>query len=186
MIKSSCESNCFTPSLREPRHGISKAPGRIALLAILFFGNVLSVGCGGGSSGTGETGVGGVRASEGQIVDSSCIPVSDVDLPSLGLGTTQDVSGDDGAFTLDSNTPQRVPAPPGAASPELDGSQPSCIVIVYENGTVISSNVYPLADLPECSIEGLEGVVPAEDLPSCGDRKNVADGDGPFSEGFSG
>lgn len=171
MIKNSSESNDFTPTLPKPSRGISKAPGRIALLAVLVLGSVFSVGCGGGSSGTGETGVGGIRASEGQIVDSSCTPVSDVDLPSLGLGATQDVSSDDGSFTLDPDAPQELPAPPGAALPELDGSRSNCIVIVYDNGTVVSTNVYPLSELPECSIEGLVGAVPADDLPSCGDRQ---------------
>jgi hypothetical protein len=140
-------------------------------LAVVVLSAFVIIGCGGGSSGTGENDVSGIGASEGQIVDASCKPVSGVDLSSLGLGTAQDVSGDDGSFTLDPKTPQQVPAPPGVSSPELDRSQANCIVIVYENGRVVSSNVYPLADIPECSIEGLPGSVTDEDLPLCGDRQ---------------
>jgi hypothetical protein len=159
MMQSKFESNTLT------------APGRISLLTIVFFGAVVLAGCGGGSSGTGETGVEGLRPSEGQIIDPSCSPVSNVDLPSLGLGTYQDVSGEDGSFTLDPDAPQQVPAPPGAASPELDRSQANCIVIVYDNGSVVSTNVYPLANLPECSVEGLQGAVPNEELPPCSDGR---------------
>jgi hypothetical protein len=170
MSRSSFELNRFIPLLRRPRHESSRATGRIAFLTMVVFGSVLSVGCGGGSSGTGETGVEKTPASEGQIVDPSCVPVSDVDLRSIGLGATQDVSGDDGSFTLDPNAPQQLPAPQGATAPELEGSQANCVVIVYDKGTVVSTNVYPLADLPECSIEGLQGAVPDGDLPACGDR----------------
>lgn len=169
MIKSSCELNYCTPFVHRSRHGISRAPGRIAFLAIIVFFGVLSLGCGGGSSGTGETGVEGIPASEGQIIDPSCTPVSDVELSTLGLGAAQEVSGEDGSFTLHPSAPQQVPAPSGAASPELEVSQANCIMIVYDDGRVVSTSVYPLGDVPECSIEGLQGAVPAEDLPSCGD-----------------
>lgn len=123
---------------------------------------LIATGCGGGSSGTGE----GIR-SEGQVLDKQCQPVVGLDLSTLGLLTTEPQSREDGAFELDPTVSGPVRVPAGSGTPEIDVSEPACILIVYQEGGVVSVNSYSLGDIPECSLEGVTGIVPPEELPSC-------------------
>ncbi len=163
--------NHSTLSREAPHPWTGRRVVHLFLLVVLSSAIVVSVGCGGGSSGTGESNPRS-DGSVGQIVDVSCNPIPNIDMSELGLQTAQTLSGEDGSFVLvDSKEPQQIPGPPENPVLELETRTGNCIVIVLDKGEVVSTQVYPSADLPECSIEGLEAVVREEDLPPCGDRR---------------
>jgi len=122
----------------------------------------LSSGCGGGSSGTGAD-----RLSFGQVVDGTCKPLADVDMAGLGIDATEQTSANDGRFGLSPTKPQTIPGPTDEPARVRKVSEPSCIIIVYEDGIITSSVAYPLADLSDCSIKEIQNTYPEEELPGC-------------------
>jgi hypothetical protein len=137
----------------------------IMTLLLVSFGLLIS-GCGGGSSGTGADGL-----SRGQVVDGACKPLADVDMPSLGVDTSEQTSASDGRFVLSSTKPQTIPDPTNGSGSGREISEPSCVIIVYEDGIITSSVAYPLADLSDCSIEEVQSTYPQNELPGCDSLK---------------
>jgi|GEM_PF-2654977 len=121
------------------------------------------IGCGGGSSGTGDN-----SSNQGQIVDEFCVPVPGLDLSNIGLEGDDTKSADDGSFALAPNVGESVNLSDGQTSVKVDVKEPTCIIVAYYEKGIASVNSYPLEELPECSIDGIEGIVPAEELPLCG------------------
>jgi hypothetical protein len=117
--------------------------------------------CGGGSSGTGE------NERIGRVVDQACRPVASLDMAEVGIEATDDLSAEDGSFELAPSVSRTIQVPFEAGGREIDVSGPTCILMVYDRGTVISVNSYPLMDLPECSIDGVRGIVGRYQLPKC-------------------
>lgn len=115
--------------------------------------------CGGGSSGTGES------DDTGLILDSSCTPVPSVNLSELGIDALEESSGEDGTFTIipDPDDSVAIPSEPesGGDTPvSIDLTEPSCVVISYEDDTVSSVLAFPQEELSECSVSGIQQAFP--------------------------
>jgi hypothetical protein len=131
-------------------------------ISLLVYGAAVSA-CGGGSSGTGESG------SLGQILDRSCQPLGSVDLSAVGLETTDQFSAEDGTFRLAQTTSSRVQVSDGTRGVDVDISAPTCILIVYDQGQAVSVSSYPLTELSGCSIEGIQGRESLNEPLQCGE-----------------
>jgi hypothetical protein len=128
----------------------------IAAGIIMIFG--ISA-CGGGSSGTGES------EDTGIILDSSCVPVPNVNLAELGIEAVEEASSENGTFTIipDSDDSIAIPSEPesGGDTPvSVDLSEPTCVVISYEDATVSSVLSFPQEELSECSVSGIQQAYP--------------------------
>jgi hypothetical protein len=114
--------------------------GRLALLIV-----AVTLGCGGGSSGTGNS------QTAGQVVSGDCRPVKALDLFSLGLDSEEQFSRNDGSFTI------AAPSGLGEGTPlPSDSSQANCTIIVYKNGAIASEHSYLRAHGDTCTVKDLQ------------------------------
>lgn len=163
MRKNKFEPRCASKEGYVPWSGLRAAlqralhPAPYALATIL-----LLAGCGGGSSGTGES------EQLGQVVDRACQPIGSLDMGSIGIATVAPLSGEDGSFSLAPTSSNTIRIPDETSGSAVDLSAPLCILVVYDGGEIVAVNTYPFEELLECSIEGVRATVPAENLPPCG------------------
>jgi len=139
------------------------------LRGLFLVGSMLYLaGCGGGSSGTGET------ESNGQVVDPACTPVASVDLAAVGLPTVEESSAPDGTFTVDPEAVGDGTIPWGESAEGAGNStEPTCSLVVYAEGMILAIDTYPAELLEECSVEGLREKLPEAAAALCGGDRAV-------------
>jgi hypothetical protein len=132
------------------------------LCALCIAVNLFCIGCGGGSSGTGEIN------STGIVIDGTCRPVQDLPLDSLGVESMQTTTAADGSFEFKPDNQGTVSVPTTAQNESIKTPEPVCVVIQYEAGLIQEVFVYPAGSTDRCSLESILMSIPNAVDGRCG------------------
>ena len=141
------------------RHQIQTSKCYQMILRVVFFSiAVFSVGCGGGSAGTGEP------ESFAQLLDSSCQPLKNIDLAMIGInGSADQFSGYNGEFKLLPDSEGLIQIPNSQSSPMMvPASDPICVIITTRDNMIAETLVFPRSELSDCNIEAVRERFPAD------------------------